>query len=173
MKQWVRELKPNGKLPVRMGWQGAFQGFDIVGGPYDAFRHTPNSYGVCVRAEGIHDVHLDLLLAIPDFSVPDQSPDHVREVLRRTLQAALEGKEVYVGCMGGWGRTGLFLALLAKATGERDPVAYVRKHYSPRAVETVAQARYVASFDVSEVQVWFVRTAWRKWWMDRVFWWAH
>ena len=43
--------------------------------------------------------------------------------------------------MGGWGRTGLFLALLAKVCGVENPVTYVRENYSPRAVETTDQHR--------------------------------
>lgn len=49
------------------------------------------------------------------------------------------------------GRTGLFLAILAKAVGFNDPVAYVRKHYYNHAVETAEQAKYVEAFDVSWV----------------------
>ena len=165
-------LRPNGTLPVRLGWAGGFQQFDVVGGPFDAFASVadhPDAFGVCVRAERAPK-KLNLHLPIHDFSVPENDA-LVRETLRRTLRAALDGKNVYVGCMGGWGRTGLFLALLAKAAGEDDPVAYVRKHYTPRAVETDAQRRYVELFDVTELRQWLFWAGWAKKWTDAIFWW--
>ncbi len=96
-----------------------------------------HAFGVCVRAERAPSGRYNVHLPIHDFSVP--SPDQQDEVelaLRETLEALLDGKPVYVGCMGGWGRTGLFLALLAKVCGVDQPVTYVRENYSNRAVET-------------------------------------
>ena len=83
------------------------------------------------------------------------------------IQEALDGKEVYVGCMGGWGRTGLFLALLAKVCGEETPILYVRTHYTPRAVETREQQEYVDNFDVGALRRWLFWTTWTR----RAFWW--
>lgn len=155
------QLGANGTMPIRLGWRGAFFHFDITGGPFDVFRNiTDEDFGVCVRAERIHDLPFDLLLAIKDFDVPDQRPWHVSLTLKDTIAAALGGRDVYVGCMGGWGRTGLFLALLAKACGEDNPVAYVREHYTPHAVETQKQASYVAAFDVTEIRQWLRRYTW-------------
>ena len=99
-----------------------------------------HAFGVCVRAERAPSGRYNVHLPIHDFSVP--SPDQQDEVelaLRETLEALLDGKKVYVGCMGGWGRTGLFLALLAKVCGVEEPVTYVRENYSSRAVETAEQ----------------------------------
>jgi protein-tyrosine phosphatase len=50
--------------------------------------------------------------------------------------------------MGGSGRTGTALACLAVLDGTpaTDAVAYVRKYYSPDAVETPEQASFVADF---------------------------
>ena len=53
-----------------------------------------------------------------------------------------------MGCMGGIGRTGLMLSLLAKAFGVEDPVAYVRKHYYSHAVETKEQRQFIADFAI-------------------------
>jgi protein-tyrosine phosphatase len=125
-----------------------------------------------VRAERA-PAGVDVSLPIHDFSTPaeEQTPD-VEYAIREALSAALSGKRVWVGCMGGWGRTGLFLALLAKTCGVADPVGYVRSHYSPRAVETKEQARYVDWFDVSALQQWLFGRAWRERWYRTVFWWA-
>ena len=170
---FARKLQPNGKLPIRMGWAGGFQQFDIVGGPFDYFDEfsdsRSNSFGVCVRAEHA-PTNLDLHLPIADFDVP-RNDALTRETVRRTIAAALDGKDIYVGCQGGWGRTGLFLALIAKATGEDDPVGYVRKHYSPRAVETPAQRAYVENFDVTSLQSDLFWRSWTKRWADAIFWW--
>lgn len=151
--------KGNGTLPLALGWAGAFYNIEITGGPYDDYTVTRNTFGVCVRAERVraNDVHVP----IHDFDVP-QNPVKVRDAVAQTLIAALSGREVYVGCMGGWGRTGLFLALVAKAAGVDDPVTYVRENYTSRAIETKAQEDYVKNFDVSSIRLAVNRFAWRK-----------
>lgn len=156
----------NGALPIKLGYEGAWLDFEIIGGPFDAYRPGENGdFGVCVRAERVPRAMADLVVPIIDFSVPDPSlRDLVENTVERAIVAAMEGKRVYVGCMGGWGRTGLFLALLAKACGKEDPVGYVRKHYTPHAVETYDQVRYVAAFDVSRLRNRLFFAAWRVRW---------
>jgi hypothetical protein len=55
---------------------------------------------------------------------------------------------LFVACLGGHGRTGTTLAILADLWGavpiEDDPVQFVRKAYCEEAVETQAQYEYVA-----------------------------
>ena len=150
----------NGVLSLPLGWRGAFFAPVIVGGPFDNYEPTPGSMGVCVRAERVPPT-ANVRLAIKDFDVP-QSTIAVETALKQALGAALGGRQVYVGCMGGWGRTGLFLALLAKAAGVERPVDYVRQNYTVRAVETEQQYRYVDNFDVSNVQKWMYRAAWEE-----------
>lgn len=148
----------NGTLPLSLGWRGAGLNLTIIGGPFDSYPGRQKAFGVCVRAEQApreRDVHLP----IRDFDVPT-STAAVEKALVQAFAAAIEGRPVYVGCMGGWGRTGLFLALMAKAAGVDDPVGYVRKHYTPRAVETKDQQLYVDKFDVGYVQKKVRRTAW-------------
>jgi protein-tyrosine phosphatase len=54
---------------------------------------------------------------------------------------------VHVGCRAGIGRTGLFLACLARAAGvEGDPIAHVRAQYDPHAAETAAQEAMARGF---------------------------
>jgi len=157
----MNKLKPNGQFKLKLGWRGAWASLDITGGPYDAYPGKPY-YGVCVRAEQTQDRIMDIHLPIEDFSVPHYETQ-VLEVLKKTLRAGLAGKQIYIGCMGGWGRTGLFMALLAKAAGISDPVAFIREHYTPHAVETKKQQDYVANFDVSHIQ----RNLWRWAWKAR------
>ncbi|MFD1939526.1 MULTISPECIES: protein-tyrosine phosphatase family protein [Nonomuraea] len=82
----------------------------------------------------------------PDFWLPSDrvsAGDALREAWARA-----ETERVEVACGGGQGRTGTALACLAVLDGvpNREAVAYVREHYSARAVETPWQRRFVARF---------------------------
>ena len=162
-----KPMKSNGKLPIKLGWAGAYRSFEITGGPFDNFVQAEGRFGVCVRAEPVRRPHAGVTLPIHDFSVPRMPKDQVDCVIQRALGEALDGKEVYVGCMGGWGRTGLFLALLAKVCGEATPILYVRTHYTPRAVETAEQQAYVDGFDVGALRRWLFWETWTR----RAMWW--
>lgn len=82
----------------------------------------------------------------PDFRLPADHAD-AREAFVLALRRAAN-ERVEVACMGGNGRTGTALACIAVLDGvpPRSAVAYVREHYSSRAVETIRQRRYVARF---------------------------
>ncbi|MFF3559226.1 protein phosphatase [Streptomyces sp. NPDC002574] len=82
----------------------------------------------------------------PDFWLP-RDPGEAREVLREALtRAAYE--RVEIACGGGYGRTGTALACMAVLDGvpAGRAVAYVRRHYDRRAVETPWQRRFVRRF---------------------------
>ncbi|MEU0492005.1 protein phosphatase [Nocardiopsis sp. NPDC006139] len=86
----------------------------------------------------------------PDFRLPADP-----EALTRELAGALEraaDERVEFACLGGRGRTGTALACLAVLDGvpAADAVAYVREHYSPHAVETRRQKRFVESYGSSD-----------------------
>jgi len=169
---WAAPTEPNGKMPISLGWRGGFISFDIIGGPYDAFKRGENAdFGVCLRAE-LCPEDLDVLLPIPDFKVPTRAQlEDVEYVIRRALTAAIEGKRVWAGCMGGWGRTGMFLALLAKVADYEDPVGYVRRVYSKKACETKDQCRYVYEFEPTRLRRRLYGSAWRERIRRIVFWW--
>jgi protein-tyrosine phosphatase len=59
-----------------------------------------------------------------------------------------EGDRVEIACGGGRGRTGTALACLAVIDGvpAAEAVAFVRRAYDPRAVETPWQRRFIARF---------------------------
>jgi hypothetical protein len=82
----------------------------------------------------------------PDFGLP-RNPRHAREVLREAWRRAAT-ERVEVVCGGGRGRTGTALACLAVLDGvpAAEAVAYVRRHYDPRAVETPWQHAFVRRF---------------------------
>jgi protein-tyrosine phosphatase len=84
----------------------------------------------------------------PDFWLPTDRAA-ARRVLREAWELAATGR-VEVACGGGRGRTGTALACLAVLDGvpAGDAVAFVRRHYHPRAVETPWQRRYVTRFQL-------------------------
>jgi hypothetical protein len=132
----------------------------LAGGPYP---ECPEEYfGVKMAAE----IHLVCDVSIPthDFSVPDVKD--VDKGLYKTLWALLRGRKVYIGCRGGIGRTGLFMAILAKAFDVGDPVKYVRAKYLSYAVETGAQKAYVNDYEIpylSRVLVQAIKFKARHW----------
>jgi protein-tyrosine phosphatase len=82
----------------------------------------------------------------PDFWLPSD-PARAREVLREAWRRAAD-ERVEVVCGGGRGRTGTALACLAILDGvpPGEAVAFVRRHYDRRAVETPWQRRHVRRF---------------------------
>ncbi|PUB25506.1 protein-tyrosine phosphatase [Promicromonospora sp. AC04] len=78
-----------------------------------------------------------------DFRLPD-STDQAVAALRET-HARAESERVEIACGGGVGRTGTAMAVLAVMSGVApdDAVAWVRRNYHPRAVETRRQRRWV------------------------------
>lgn len=79
----------------------------------------------------------------PDFRLPAE-PERAVAVLREAhCRAAHE--RVEIACDGGVGRTGTAMALLAVLSGvpSQDAVAWVRRTYHPRAVETPWQRTWV------------------------------
>ncbi len=82
----------------------------------------------------------------PDFGLPTDR-QQVLPVLMEVWQRAKD-ERVEVACLGGRGRTGTALACLSVIDGvpPNRAVQYVRAHYSPRAVETLWQRRYVRRF---------------------------
>ena len=82
-----------------------------------------------------------LYLPIPDFGVPPK--DDLEEAVQHTIAYAQAGHNIVVHCSAGIGRTGLFMASLAKQvlglSGE-EALQWIR--YSiPHAVETLEQQR--------------------------------
>jgi len=115
----------------------------LTGGPYA--NKPPKMVGVKMAKE----IDLPATYSIPtaDFSVPSRSA--VIETALDILVDAIEGSDIYVGCMAGQGRTGLFLASVLALVGDPFPVQSVRSEYYPHAVETSGQEHFVAQM-VSE-----------------------
>ncbi len=142
-------MELNKSVPVKFG---KFEG-KIFGGPFRHYKPgTRRLIGVKMAAE-INHPH-DVSIPTEDFSVP--SVGDMQAGLIKAVQAIALGSDVYAGCMGGIGRTGLFMGCLKKClndfSGEReDPVKFVRQHYKGHAIETQEQQDYVRTFDSAPV----------------------
>jgi protein-tyrosine phosphatase len=80
---------------------------------------------------------------IQDFNVPEDDRE-LGDTLKQVVSLAEEGKNVAVHCFAGRGRTGMFLALVARRVlglGGEEAIAWTRQYFP--AVETDAQARVV------------------------------
>lgn len=82
-----------------------------------------------------------------DYGVPTIPDVDVIRTARFILDHAEDGEAVEVGCMGGHGRTGSFLAILALVANPRMPakqaIDYVRDNYCYHAIETKKQEIYI------------------------------
>lgn len=130
--------------------------YTVTGGPFHDC--PPTMVGVKMAREIRKTCAVDI--PTDDFQVPSRRD--LTQGLEQAVGYLVKGQPLYVGCMGGKGRTGLFLAVLCKAFGIPDPVGYVRKHYYRHAVETEAQYAFVEAFSISEKTRTQIRRA-RRW----------
>lgn len=111
----------------------------VRGGPFEAC--PPGAFGLCLEPRAANAGQAALLLPIPDFGLPD--PAALEAALDRVMLALAAGTPVSIGCRAGLGRTGTVMARLARRCGlVDDPVAHVRRHYHPGAIETAAQEAF-------------------------------
>lgn len=155
-EQYASIAGAHGFLPFKLGGIDTY----VVGGPYRYFaemqrvirREVRGQFaGVCMAIELGRLPH-SIFVPTRDFSIPEVSD--MRKALMQSIALMASGKQLYVGCMGGIGRTGLFLAALAKIMGVDDPVAYVRSHYMPHAVETQEQQDFIRALPVEDISKW-------------------
>lgn len=150
----------NGVMRVRSNMWGLWQTLEFHGGPYLKKPKHREIFGVCLREEEPDDFHV--WMPIVDFSVPKPSEERdVIALMQEAIAASFRGRLVWIGCTGGMGRTGLVMALIAKALGVKDPVAFVRKTYYAHAVETAQQKAYVEAFPTHKLRWWLLQQAWR------------
>lgn len=135
----------------------------VYGGPFRQYvPGTRRLVGIkmAVEIDHPHDFKVDTA----DFSVPTM--DAMHQGIEFALLSLFKGKDVYVGCMGGIGRTGLFMGCMAKVMRDyrqtlykvqmegHDPVKYVRHHFKPHAIETDEQQDFVRDFDTDPHVLW-------------------
>lgn len=143
-------------IPVDLG---VFTG-TVFGGKFRNYvPGTRRLVGVKMAAE-INHPH-DISVPTMDFSVP--SLGDMQMGIMQGLQALKGGNDIYAGCMGGIGRTGLYMGCMAKVCidyhggeylGFTDPVALVRKVYLGHALETDEQQAYARGFPTQQALDW-------------------
>lgn len=121
----------------------------IYGGPFRKFEKGTRRLVGIKMAEEIDKPH-DIAIDTEDFSIP--SAEDLYEGMAQGLRLMARGNDLYVGCMGGTGRTGFLLGCFAKLMYDYekvnvDPVKYVRATYKPHAIETPEQEHAVRTFD--------------------------
>ncbi len=89
-------------------------------------------------------------LPIPDFHTPTDL-DAFGKTIQKVVNCAEAGQNIVVHCLAGLGRTGIFLACLARQKfgfSGREAVNWVRK-YIPSALENKEQMRFVGDFQTT------------------------
>lgn len=129
----------------------------IYGGPYRQYIPGQRRLVGVKMAKEIEADH-DIDIPTKDFSVPNVGA--LQQGLSDAIRHIALGNDVYVGCMGGIGRTGLFMGCLLKALHDAapeefeapfDPVMMTRELYSSHAIETAEQMDYVREFPTEPV----------------------
>ena len=105
-------------------------------------RETGRDLGQYYLEHGLEVIHLP----IPDYDVPNRGA--LDQGIATTLDRARRGDNIVAHCQGGFGRTGTFLACLAKRqlglTGV-EAISWVRE-YVPGAVETEEQTQFIIGY---------------------------
>lgn len=115
----------------------------IFGGSFFDAPDSPYVLKINLMAEA--PLPCDIYIPIADYSVPSKPDAFIQafETIRHS------DEDVYVGCYGGMGRTGLFMSCFLKYIGEPNPLETVRRDYNPHAVETQSQVEFLESFPVA------------------------
>ena len=89
------------------------------------------------------DPVIEFQFRIPDMGVP-KSPKEFKKMITWVCSQLHKGKRIHVGCIGGHGRTGLFLAAVrAEFNDDKDAGNWVREHHCKRAIESQTQINFL------------------------------
>lgn len=90
------------------------------------------------------DPVIEFQYRITDGCAP-KSPGEFRKMINWVSEQLDDGKKIHVGCIGGHGRTGLFLTALVSLYEDLtdDPIAWVRKEHCKKAVESESQLKFL------------------------------
>jgi hypothetical protein len=110
----------------------------------EVIRMTGVDLLACYQTLGLRVIHAP----IEDFSTPEKGA--LLLPIEQTLAAAQAGENIVIHCHAGVGRTGLFIACLARVVFElsaADAVDWVRRTI-PSAVENEAQMAFIRDFEL-------------------------
>ena len=107
---------------------------------------VPDSTGFEIQTEGFEAKFIKprprIYIPWADFDIPNLFAEDWKNVVKEVRRLK---KNTVVYCMGGHGRTGTALAILAVLMGvkTKNPVEYVRTNYCKEAIETEEQIKYI------------------------------
>lgn len=110
-----------------------------------SFFEAPDQGYVTVNLMQEYPLQCDAYVPIKDFSIPNG--EQTKQMVEAFEEILSSDKDAFVGCFGGRGRTGLFMACFLKYLGYNDVISQVRSEYHPHAVETGEQMEYVWGFN--------------------------
>lgn len=114
-------------------------GFDIYIGFCFTMKFQHQPYPWELKTDPI----IEFQYSITDMCAP-KSPKKFKQMIEWVADQIKEGKRIHVGCIGGHGRTGTFLAaLVAHMKINDDPIKWVRKHHCKKAVESASQVKFL------------------------------
>lgn len=116
----------------------------MFGGSYFDAPRSPQFLTINLMKEH-PELPCEVYIPIRDYSVPC-NPFGFIEAFERIR---LDSRDVFVGCFGGKGRTGLFMACFLKYLGDEDALETVRSCYNEHAVETPEQEMFLATFPLA------------------------
>lgn len=117
-------------------------GYDIyIGFDYGMkMQHQPFPWDLSKYADPI----VEFQYHITDMCAP-KSPKEFRKMIEWCADQLDDGKKIHVGCIGGHGRTGTFLAALVSLYEDLtdDPIKWVRENHCKKAVESKSQIKFL------------------------------
>jgi len=97
----------------------------------------------------------------PDGSVPPLPREWWINLVNKLKRISASPFRIACCCVGGHGRTGTMLSIFAGLLNQgKDPVAFVRRNYCPRAVESLSQKTYIEMVTGKEVRAKIEKYVW-------------
>lgn len=89
------------------------------------------------------DSVIEFQFRITDMSAP-KSPAKFKKMVTWVCAQLGKGKKIHVGCIGGHGRTGMFMAAVrAEYNGDKNAGAWARQKHCVNAIESQAQINFL------------------------------
>ena len=115
----------------------------VLAGTDECLKRSGRDLPAFYSQRGFEVIHLP----IEYFGVPQQA--ELRQAVDEALAHAWKGKNIVVHCLAGYGRTGTFLACMARRVFQMTPQAAILwvRGYIPGAIEVAEQVQIVEEFE--------------------------